>query len=146
MSMLPAMVASTNVGEKAKLVLIREGKKQDITVEIGRMDDEAAILAGIETGTSKKLGMTIQELTPKLAESLGIKEAHGVIVTDVDSDSASEEAGILRGDIILEINRGKIENIAQYKKALQAAQNKNSILMLIQRDQNTLFIVIETEE
>ena len=146
MSMLPAMVASTNVGEKAKLVLIREGKKQDITVEIGRMDDEAAILAGVETGTSKKLGMTIQELTPKLAESLGIKEAHGVIVTDVDSDSASEEAGILRGDIILEINRGKIENIAQYKKALQAAQNKNSILMLIQRDQNTLFIVIETEE
>jgi serine protease Do len=146
MSMLPAMVASTSVGENAKLVLIRNGKKQNITVKIGKLEDEEPVIAGTETGTSKKLGMTVQELTPKLAESLGIGEEQGLIVTDISSGSAAAEAGILRGDIILEINREKAENVAQYKKALQAAQEKESILLLIKRDQHTRFVVLEIKE
>ena len=146
MSMLPAMVATTTVGEKAELVLIRDAERQNITVEIGAMEDEEGIIAGTETGTSKKLGITVQELTPKLAESLGIEEDQGLLISDVDSGSAAAEVGILRGDILLEINREKIENISQYRKALQAAQEKKSILLLIQRDQNTRFVVIETEE
>ena len=144
MTMLPAMVASTEVGSKAKIELIRDGKKMDITVEIGILEEEEAVLAGTETGTSKKLGMTVQELTPKLAESLGIEETEGLIITDVDPDSSAAEAGILRGDIILEINREKVADVAQYKKALQAAENKKSVLLLIQRDKNTRFVVIET--
>ena len=52
----------------------------------------------------------------------------------------------MRGDIILEINREKVEDLAQYRKALQAAEGKKSILLLIQRDQHTRFVVIETDE
>jgi serine protease Do len=143
MTMLPAMVANTSVGQKARLVLIREGKKQNITVEIGKLEDDAAVIADVETGTSKKLGIAVQELTPKLAESLGIEETKGLIVTDIDAGSAAAEAGILRGDIILEINREKVESIALYKKALQAAQDNKNILLLIKRDQHTRFVVIE---
>jgi serine protease Do len=143
MTMLPAMVANTKVGTKAKIELIRDGKKMTITVEIGRMDEDEAVVAGTETGTSKKLGMTVQELTPKLAESLGIDKAEGVIVTDVDPDSSAVEAGIRRGDIILEINREKVGSVAAYHKVLQDTEGKNSILLLIQRDQNTRFVVIE---
>ena len=143
MSMLPAMVASTGVGEKASLVVIRDGKKQTITVEIGKLEDEETVLADTETGSSRKLGLTVQELTPKLAESLGIDDTQGVIVSDIQSGSSAGEAGIQRGDIILEINRNKIENIADYKKALQESQEKNNILLLIKRDKSTRFVVIE---
>jgi serine protease Do len=146
MSMLPAMVANTSVGEKATIVLIRDGKKQDITVEIGKLEDADSVLADTETGTSKKIGMTVQELTPKLSESLGIDEIQGLIVSDIITGSAAAEAGILRGDIILEINREKVESIAQYQNALQAAQEKKSILLLIRRDQHTRFVVIDFEE
>ena len=146
MSMLPALVASTSVGEKAKLVLIRDGKKQNITVEIGKLEDEETVITGTETGTSKKLGITVQELTPKLAESLGINEKQGLIITDINAGSAAAEAGIQRGDIILEINREKIENLAQYKQAMQAAQGKKSILLLIKRDKNTLFVVVDLKD
>jgi serine protease Do len=146
MSMLPAMVANTHVGEKVQLVLVRDGKKQNISVEIGKLEDEEPVVAGTETGTSKKLGMTVQELTPKIAESLGIEETHGLIVSDINAGSAAEEAGILRGDIILEINREKIDSVATYRKALQAAQEKKSILLLIKREQNTRFVVIELKD
>lgn len=146
MSMLPALVANTDVGDKAELVIIRDGKKQNITVEIGKLDEEEAIIADAGTGTSKKLGLTVQELTPKLAESLGIKETQGLIVTDINPDSAAAEAGILRGDIILEINREKVENVGQYKRALREAQGKNNILLLIKRDDQTRFVVIDMTE
>jgi serine protease Do len=146
MSMLPAMVANTSVGENAKLVLIRDGKRQNITVQIGKLADEEPVIADTETGTSKKLGITVQELTPKLAESLGIKETQGLIITDINAGSAAAEAGIIRGDIILEINREKVESVAHYKKAIQTAQEKNNILLLIKRDQHTRFVVIEFKE
>ena len=146
MSMLPALVANTDVGSKARVVLIRDGQKQNITIEIGKLEDEEPVIADAETGTSKKLGITVQELTPKLAESLGIDETQGLIVTNISSDSAAAEAGILRGDIILEINREKIESIVQYKNALRVAQEKKSILMLIKRDEHTRFVVIELKE
>ncbi len=146
MSMLPAMVANTNIGEKASLVLIRDGNEQTLTVEIGKLDEEETVLADTATGTSKKLGMTVQELTPKIAESLGIKEDHGLIVTDVAPGSAAAEAGVQRGDIILEINREKIDNVAQYLKALQETKDNKSLLLLIQRDQQTRFVVIDIVE
>jgi serine protease Do len=146
MSMLPAMVANTSVGEKAELVMIRDGKKQNLTVEIGKLEDEEAAVAGVETGTNKKLGLTVQELTPKIAKSLGIEESQGLIVSDITPGSAAAEVGILRGDIILEINREKVETVDQYKKALQAAQEKKSILLLMKRDQNTRFVVIDLTE
>lgn len=146
MTMLPAMVANTNVGAEAKIELIRDGKKMRLTVEIGLLEEEEAVLAGAETGTSKELGMTVQELTAKLAESLGTDETEGVIVTDVEPDSSAAEAGIRRGDIILEINRKKIVSVADYKKAIQAAEEKKTILLLVQRDQNTRFFVIEMDK
>ena len=145
MSMLPAMVANTPVGEEASVLLIRDGRKKTITVTIGRMEDGDEVLAETETGTSKNLGMTVQELTPKLAESLGMEEAEGLIVSDISRDSAAAEAGIQRGDIILEVNRERVENITQYRKALQAAEEKKNILLLIQRDQHTRFVVIEVD-
>jgi serine protease Do len=145
MSMLPAMVANTPVGEEAAVLLIRDGKKKTISVTIGRMEDGDDFLAKTETGTNKKLGMTVQELTPKLAESLGMEEAEGLIVSDISRGSAAAEAGIQRGDIILEINRQRVENIAQYRKALQGTEEKNTILVLIQRDEQTRFVVIEVD-
>lgn len=143
MSMLPAMVAGTAVGTKANLVYIRDGKKHSITVEIGKLEEEESVLAGNETGTSKKLGMSVQELTPKLAESLGIEDTQGVIITDIQSGSSAAESGLKRGDIILEINRKKVENIEAYKEALQEAKEKNSLLLLIKRDKSTRFVVVE---
>jgi serine protease Do len=94
MSMLPAMVANTSVGEKAKLVLIRDGKKQNLTVEIGKLEDEEVVVADAETGTSKKLGMSVQELTPKIAESLGIEETQSVISLPAPLPQKSEFSGV----------------------------------------------------
>jgi serine protease Do len=143
MSMLPAMVAQTPVGEEAKVLIIRDSKKQAIPVIIGKMDEEETLVDSDHSIDGIELGLTVQELSPELADSLGIAEVSGLIVTDVESGSSAAEAGIKRGDIIQEINRQQVTSIADYKKILQQAKNKKSILLLVKRDQHTRFVVIE---
>jgi serine protease Do len=143
MSMLPAMVAQTPIDEQVEVVLIREGKKKTIPVTIGKMAEEQALFDSDESVGGLELGLTVQELSPELADSLGIEDVSGLIVTNVDGDSAAAEAGIKRGDIIQEINREQVSSIAEYKKALLQAKNKNSILLLVKRDQHTRFVVIK---
>ncbi len=50
------------------------------------------------------LGVTIQRLTPELAESFDIKEDKGALVTDVVKDSPADKAGFRRGDLIIEFD------------------------------------------
>ncbi|KAB2864648.1 MAG: trypsin-like serine protease, partial [Bauldia sp.] len=48
-----------------------------------------------------RIGVAIQDLTPDLAEALGIRETHGAVVASVESGSPAAEAGIQAGDIIV---------------------------------------------
>ncbi len=56
------------------------------------------------------LGVAIQQVTPELAQSLGIDEAHGALVADVTSDSPAEKAGVKRGDVIVAYNGKQVED------------------------------------
>lgn len=72
------------------------------------------------------LGVSIQRLTPELAEKFGIKDSDGALVGDVVKDSPAEKAGIMRGDIVLEYNGKKVKDadslrntVAQTKAGVQ---------------------------
>ena len=54
--------------------------------------------------TRAQLGITVQGVTPEIAENLGLKQATGAIVSRVASGSAAEKAGVKRGDIVQSFN------------------------------------------
>ncbi len=55
------------------------------------------------------LGVAIQKMTPELAKSLGVEQAHGALVADVTSNSPAAKAGLERGDVIIRYNEKKID-------------------------------------
>ncbi len=57
------------------------------------------------------LGVMIQEVTPQIAKALGLKEPKGALVADVTPGSPADKAGIKRGDVILEYNGHKIQDM-----------------------------------
>jgi len=57
----------------------------------------------------------------------------------------AHEAGIRRGDVIKEIDRQPIEDLKGYRREMAKLKGKNEILMLIQRGENTIFVVLERE-
>lgn len=137
------IVAGLPIGKQINIVVMRADKKKIFEVEISERAEEKQIIA---QGESKEyLGMTVQELTPDIAEHLGLSDRSGVIVTQVDGGSPAESAGIQERDLILQIDRMKIADLKDYHKAMTRAAAKESVLFLIKRGDSKFFVVIRKQ-
>jgi serine protease Do len=139
---LPIVVARTPVDRKVRMKVLRDKKDLQLTVTVGELKDEEVVASAPEKG---ELGMTVQKLTPQMAESLGLDRAEGVVVSAVDPGSAADEAGIRRGDVILEIDRKPIRGIEEYKKAVAGARKGKGVLFLVRRGESTLFLALKPQ-
>jgi len=138
---LPAIVARTPIGKKTSLTVIRNGKRMTLPVEIGELKDDEVATAG---GPSEELGLAVQNLTPEIAESLGVDPTtNGVVVSAVEPGSVADEAGLQRGDIVLEVNRTSIGDENAFAKAVAKGKGKKSILFLVRRGDNTIFVALK---
>jgi serine protease Do len=139
---LPMIVARTPIGKSADIKIVRNGKPMTMSVKIGELKEEEVQVAG--AGVSE-LGMTVQSLTPDIAESLGIDpKTKGVVVAGVEPSSAADEAGLQRGDVVLEVNRESVESESTYKKALQKVEKGKTVLLLVRRGENTIFMALKS--
>jgi serine protease Do len=88
----------------------------------------------------------IQDITPELAESFGLKNEKGVLISDVVQGSPAEKAGLSRGDVILQFDGKEIEN-AHKLSQLAAATTPNSevkIDFLRNGQQKTIALTVGT--
>jgi serine protease Do len=139
---LPIVVADTPVNAKAKVVVIRDGKKKTLQVQIGLLDDPQQVAStNNPDGGAGAFGIRGQNLTRALADELGIEDTSGVLVTDVDPNGPAAEAGIQRGDVIIELDRKAVGNVDDLTRKLD--NTKESVLVLVRRGQNTLFVPLK---
>ncbi|MGA1825905.1 MAG: DegQ family serine endoprotease [bacterium] len=129
----------TKPGTKVTLGLIREGKTMELSVKLGEYEKSAQASLSQQGKTS--LGMRVQNITPDLAKYFDIDQTEGVLVVEVLSDGAAEEAGIQKGDIIIEVNRKKVRDTKEFDKAVQSS-SKSTILLLINRKGQSLYIAL----
>jgi len=139
---LPIIVARTPVDRRVRMKVLRDKKELQLTVGVGELKDEEVVASAPEKG---ELGMTVQKLTPQIAESLGLERAEGVVVSAVDPGSAADEAGIRRGDVILEVDRKPIRSIDEYKKSLAGIRKGKGVLLLVRRGESTLFLALKPQ-
>jgi serine protease Do len=141
MTDLPRIVASTPPGTEATVKLIRKGQEKVVTVRLGELREERVAAGG--GSLEESLGMTVQELTPEIARSLGLSETKGVVVTNVEDGSPADEAGLRRGDVILEVNQRKVETLRDYRAALGRASGADSVLLLVRRGNNVMYMALK---
>jgi bifunctional DNase/RNase len=79
---------------------------------------ERALRTGEQGETEDLYGLSLQEMTPMLAESFGFKKGTGIVVSDVKDGSPAEKQGFQRGDIIVEAGPEKIMDVSGMKNAL----------------------------
>ena len=137
---LPLMVARTHVGAKVNITVLRDKRSVPLTVTITELKDEVAAAPIPER--ERDFGLTIQNVTPEIAQALGLKRAQGVVITAVERGSAADDAGLRRGDVILEINRESIRNLTEYRHAIAGLKKGEASLFLVQRGQSTSFVVL----
>jgi serine protease Do len=130
------------VDKKVRMKVLRDKKEIVLNVAIGELKDQEVVASAPEKG---ELGLTVQRLTPQMAESLGLEKSEGVVVTAVEPASAAEEAGIRRGDVILEVDRRPVRNLDDYKKAIAGIAKGRGVLFLVRRGESTLFLALKPQ-
>jgi serine protease Do len=144
MDMLPRLVGGTEIGKQAKVVIIRDGKNLEVNVVIDELKEES-VQSLKKPEVEKDFGLVVQNITPEIAKHLNIKDKKGVIVTDVQPGSPAQNIDIRSGDIIKEINRKPIRNIADFKEAMKRGNVKEGIVLLVKRENMTFYIVLREE-
>jgi serine protease Do len=140
---LPMLVARTPVGKTVTVKVIRDKSTESFSVKVGEFkEEETEVAAGKEQG----FGLTVQPLTPEIADSLGLGgDVKGVVVSSVEPGSNADEAGIRRGDVIREVNREPVKDLPSYRKAVKASKGK-TVLFLVQRGDSTVFMALKPNQ
>jgi len=138
---LPIIVARTPIGKEVGVKVLRGGSERTLKVRIGKLE-EKSVATPEEQGSD--LGLTVRELTPDTAKKLSVKRTEGILVTAVKPGSPAEEAGLRRGDVILEVNRTPVATLAAYNQALEKVEKGQNALLLVQRGDNTRFFVAKS--
>jgi serine protease Do len=140
---LPQAVADTAVGKKVVVRVVRDGKREKIRVEVGEMETpELADTAGASP-LPESFGLRAQTLTKELAERLGVDEGHGVVIAEVEPGSPADEAGLRRGDVIVEVDKEEVGDTAELKELLKKADDR--ALVAVRRGRSSLYVVLKRQ-
>ena len=101
-------VAQTPIGQEAKLTVLRSGKKEEMTVRVGNLEEATALLA---SAVKERLGVEVRSPNPKEVEKYGLDANQGVVITHVDPKGVLGQAGFKVDDLILAIRQQPVEGI-----------------------------------
>ncbi|MFQ5645355.1 MAG: DegQ family serine endoprotease [bacterium] len=136
---LSRLAAGTKPETVVKVEILRDGKPKTITITMGQQKEsrEAA------QEKTNRFGFSLQEITPELAKKFEVKEGEGMLVTSVETGSPAEEAGLIPGDLIIQLNRNPLSDVESLNKAMEKVKPEDSIMVLRKRDKSSLFVVIK---
>ena len=146
MNELPRLVAATAPGTKITLKVLRDGKEKTIPITVTELKEERFAKDTGDAEEESPVGLVVEDLDAQLARRLGLKESKGVVVVRLKAGSAAAEAGLRRGDVILEINGQEVLNIKGFQKIMSKVPKKSFARILVKRRGRTLFFAVEIPE
>jgi len=141
---LPRRVASTPPGTKANVVVMRAGKRKQLTTVLEKMEAGEEITLTSHQSHNSNWGFEASDLTPEGAQQLGLPAGtRGVVIEDVDPEGPAARTGLRRGDIVLEANQAEVKDIEDLETAI--GKNEERVVLLVRRGESTLYLAIERE-
>ncbi len=129
---LSEAVAALDPGTEAELVLLRKGKRQGVTVELGERPPKG-VLAQRETRApsgAEGFGLRLADMPRSLAQELQLEG--GALVREVAPDSSAARAGLLPGEVILSVDEHEIDSGQDAAERLREAGSGARLLVRAQ--------------
>ena len=136
---LPALVASTPIGEKVEIKLLRDGKEETVKVEIGNLNDISSD-GGKASATTR--GLSLSTLDDEARKELGFR-GKGVRIDGVKAGSAAERSGLRAGDIIIGVGGKRVEDVKSAQRLLEKANSKRPVPLLIYRNGQNIYLALQ---
>ena len=146
---LQVVVGQKQPGTKIELTVLRDGKTITIPVtleELGSHNREGTSTPGEGTG-KMRWGLGLSNLTPELRDQLQApREINGAVIERVQPGSPADNAGLQQGDIILEVNRHKVQSASDVQQALSNVGKGEDALVLVWSNGGNSFRVLHSGE
>jgi serine protease Do len=146
---LQVVVGQKQPGSKIELKVLRDGKSMSIPVTLealGSHNAEGNDDSGKGEG-KMRWGVGLGNLTPELRDQLQAPgEIHGAVIQQVQPGSPADNAGLQQGDIILEVNRHKVQSASEVKDALSNVKKGDDALLLVWSNGGNTFRVLHSPE
>ncbi len=144
------MVVRTRPGASVPVVVTRDKKRTTLSVMVDELDLEAEAGGQRRSGggereepTTTGLGMELAPLTPEIARRLEVPgNRGGAVVTSVERRSAAFNAGVGRGDVILEVNREAVSSLNQITREIQRVPSGEVVFLLVWRNGQEVFLTV----
>jgi len=136
---LPHIVGLLAPGEKITAVLVRKGKKKSLDIIIGALPKvEPQVKSFIKPD---QLGLVVAEIED---DGLGSWRT-GVLVVEVAPNSVASKAGIVRGDVIMQLGHNSIDNPSDYVEAAKKLPIGDPVPIRLVRQGRSMFKSLEVE-
>ena len=143
---LSRRVASFPPGERLRLRVLRDGRERNLTVTLGRRDEDSVVEADAPANDndnlSSEIGLRVSELNDTLRQQFRVPEdVDGVIVTGVRPGSPAQEAGLRPGVVILQVDGEGVSSRQDLEAKIDNARegDKDAVLLRMQLGENRQF-------
>jgi serine protease Do len=134
-------IAATPVGTRVKLTYVRDKKEAETTAAV---EDRSKVFADLfgepgrgapgEEEASGQLGLSLEEVGPGMGRRYGLEEEdQGLLVREVEPQSFAEEIGVLRGDVILELNREAVRTLGEFRQVERRLRPGSDVVFWLKR-------------
>jgi serine protease Do len=135
-------ISGRKPGTKINVGYLRSGKGGQASVTVGNRSKLFGSQLGLEDEAGdatapqeSKLGVTVDSITPQVAERLQLDANKGVIVTDVKGGSFADDVGLARGMLILEVNKQPVNSVADFNRVTGQFKSGQDVVFLVQPPQ-----------
>ncbi len=137
------IVAMLPVGKTVAVAILRNGREETKKVLVGERRELQEMAGG--SRVNEQLGLTVQEITPEMARILKLREKGGVVITRVNPDSPADDAGLKVNDVILQVNRVRVQSLKDFTDELSRSGKEETVMFLIKRDEAAVFVTLRRE-
>ncbi len=140
---LQVAVGQKQPGDTIHLDVVRDGKSLNLPVTLDAMNPTAdGASAGAEHGKGR-WGLSLGDLNPAAREQMQIpSDVRGAVVQDVQPGSPADNAGLQRGDVIIQVNRHSEPSASDVAKALSSVPKNEDALVLVWSNGGNTFRVL----
>src|ERR1700722_16991713 len=144
---LQMTVGQKRPGDTIRLQVVRDSKPMDVSVKLEALSGDKGIeTAGNEHGKGR-WGLGIADLTPNTRGELQLQDTlHGAVIEEVKPGSPADNAGLQRGDVIIEVNRHAVKSASEVAQALSTVPNGQDALVLVWSNGGSTFRVLHPSQ
>jgi serine protease Do len=138
------IIKHSHPGDRINLTLMSRNNKREIVVTLGDRNKSRYPYYQIDEPKTKQVGIKLQQLTDQLKEFFGVK--HGLLISEVLSDSPAEKAGLKAGDILFKVNQTDVHTINDVRSEIMKREIGEEVTLFFFRDGNEHQAEVEVYE